>query len=37
MTRGFPYAFAHSIESTGVSKPEGYNKAEAKALLDQYK
>lgn len=37
MSKGFTYAFSHSMFNTGVEKPEGYTDAKAKKLLSKYK
>lgn len=36
MSKGFPYAFSHSVADVGVQKPEGYSKEKAQKLLAKY-
>lgn len=37
MSKGFPYAFSHSISQDGVPKPKGYSESKAVELLGKYK
>lgn len=37
MSKGFPYAFSHSISQEGVQKPKGYSDAKAENLVGKYK